>query len=289
MKQLFLLVLVSFSLIGFAQNADNKLSFPKGKKLEMVSQTKAVITQELMGQPMEMNVTSSVTRSFDVEEVTKNTATIEHKIKRIQLSFDAMGQSQTFDSDKEQDLKSDMGKTIEKSLKNKYTMTVDENGNILSVKSDDDNPNVPKENNQSDMMGNILSQFTEGLDIPKAGDASSFKILPNGTIAKGQSWTDSLQQGEKGLVKYTVSEITGSEIFIDYTANGIIQKTQEAMGMQATVNLKNKTSGKITLDKKTGLLKQKTMTTEGAGTVDMAGQSVPMTNKITGSITVNGL
>ena len=84
MKQIFILVFSIISVSAFAQKINGKLQFQKGQKLEMVAENKAVITQEIMGQAIEMNMNSSFTRSFDVEDVKNNTATIEHKVKRIQ-------------------------------------------------------------------------------------------------------------------------------------------------------------------------------------------------------------
>ena len=157
MKKLFLLVAVAAGLSGLAQKNGSKLSFPKGQKLEMTAQTKAVITQEVMGQAMDMNVNSTIVRSFDIEEVNNGTARIEHKIKKLQFAFDAMGQTQSFDSEKPEDMKSDLGKNLEKSIKNKYSMSVDETGTILNVKYDDENPNAEdSEKAESDIMRNMM-------------------------------------------------------------------------------------------------------------------------------------
>ena len=76
---------------------------------------------------------------------------------------------------------------------------------------------------------------------------------------------------------------------IDYVSEGTTKKKQEvAAGMQVDVNIKNKTTGTITLDKKSGLLKQRTVDSEGTGTMEVMGQSIPMKSKITGTITVDG-
>ena len=83
MKKLILLAFVAISVQGFSQKNEGALSFPKGKKLEMVAQTKAVISQEMMGQTMDVNVNSTITRSFDIEDVKNGTAKIEHKVKKI--------------------------------------------------------------------------------------------------------------------------------------------------------------------------------------------------------------
>lgn len=286
MKKVLVLALVAFTVNSYAQKVNNKLSFEKGQKMEIVTDSKSIISQEFMGQKMDVNLTSSIVRSLDVEDVKNNTATIEHKIKRVQYSFDAMGQSQQFDSEKEEDMKGDMGKQIEKSIKNKYTMMVDDNGSVVSVKVDDNNPNSDAQLQSDDIMSGMLAQFAEGLEVPKEGEATTFKILPKGDIAKGFNWTDSLKGMEKGIVNYAVSDINNTEVLIDYKSEGTMKRTQEAMGVEVFVDVKNITTGKITLDRKTGLLKQKTALIEGNGTVEMAGQTMPMTTKSNIAITV---
>ena len=290
MKKLFLLFAITITLgVAAQKNVKGKVSFPKGQKLEMTAQTKAVITQEVAGQSMDMNVNSTITRSFDIEDVTNGTAKIEHKVKRLQFSFDVMGQSQSFDSDKPEDLKTEIGKSLEKSVKNKYTVSVNENGTIVNVKADDDNPNKDEVSSDNDMMGNIMGQFAEGLEVPKTGDVISLKVVDVAQLTKGQSWTDSLSGGESGTVKYTVTNITPSEIIIDYVSDGTTRRKQEVGGgMEVDVSMTNKTSGVITLDKKSGLLKQRTLISEGSGNMEAMGQKIPMKSKITATIAVNG-
>jgi hypothetical protein len=291
MKKLFLVLAASTGLGVAAQKNDGgKISFPKGQKLEMTAQTKAVITQEAALQSMSMDiiVNSTIIRSFDVKDVTNGIAKIEHKVKRLQFSFDVMGQTQSFDSDKPEDLKSEIGKSLEKSVKNKYTISVDEKGTIVNVKADDDNPNKEQENSGNNMMGNMTGQFTEGLEMPKAGDVISLKVATAGSLTKGQTWTDSLTGGETGTVKYTVSNVTSSEILIDYISEGNTKRKQSYEGIDMDVSLTSKVSGAITLDKKTGLLKQRTINSEGFGNMEVMGQKIPMKSKVTGTITVNG-
>lgn len=290
MKKIFFLAFVAIGINVSAQKGASPINFPKGKKLEMVAQTKAVISQEMMGQSMDINVNSTITRAFDIEDVKNGTAKIEHKVKRLQFSFDAMGQQQSFDSDKEEDVKGEMGKAFEKSLKNKYSMEVDANGNIVAVKPDDDNANKTEEKDNADMMGNMMSQFAEGLEVPKVGDVISLKLNTKGNLAKGQSWSDSLTGGvETGTIKYTVADVTNADVLIDYLSEAVTKKSQDVGGMAMDVDLKNKTTGQITLDKKTGLLKKRTIESQGSGTMEVAGQSIPMSSKVSGTITVNGL
>jgi hypothetical protein len=62
MKKIFLVLAIVSSLNAVAQKYGSKVAFPKGQKLEMTAQTKAVITQEVMGQSMDMNVNSTIVR-----------------------------------------------------------------------------------------------------------------------------------------------------------------------------------------------------------------------------------
>src|SRR5829696_1148173 len=134
MKKLLLFFSIFLSMAGMAQKLNHQLRFEKGTKLEMVTTVNAVVTQA-MG---DMKVNATVTRLFDVNDVLNNTAVIEHKVKRVQFSMEnpVMG-SQSFDSEKESDIKQDMGKAMEKALKNKYTMTVDATGKVVSVKQEE--------------------------------------------------------------------------------------------------------------------------------------------------------
>ncbi len=290
MKQVLFVLFISISVTAFSQKVSKQLNFPKGQKLEMVTEVKSVMAQEMMGQAMEFNINAVVTRMFDIEDVTPAGAVIEHKVKRMQFNFDGMGQSQSFDSENEKDMKGEMGKVVEKSIKNKYTMTVDQTGKITTVIADDDNPNKPASKEDADMMGNMMSQFASGMDIPKIGDITDLSILPNREISKGESWIDSLtrDKDEKGKITYTISDITDNEILLDFTEEKSLVKTQETQGMEITITTKDRTTGKIVLDKKSGLLKQSNSTTNSEGNVEVMGQSMPMTTKVTKKVTVKG-
>jgi hypothetical protein len=284
MKQLFLVAAIAFATTAFAQKVNNKLTFQKGQKLEMTSKVNTVISMEMMGQAMETKVDATITRLFDVEDVTKNGATIEHKVKRIQMNLEApMQGAQTFDSDNEKDIKGDGGKAMEKALKNKYSMTVDGSGKITAVKASDDNPNKKPEKEDADMMGNVMAQFAAGFDLPKTGATSEFMILPAKDLAKGESWSNA---SENSKTVYTLADVTDADIIVNYTEEASTSRKQEAMGHEITMTSKDKTTGKIILDKKTGLLKEKTATTNSEGNMEMAGQTMPMNTKTTKTVTV---
>jgi hypothetical protein len=287
MKKILLIASIALSINGFAQKVNGKLNFQKGQKLEMITETKKTTSMELMGQAMETTVNSTVTEVFDIEDANAASATIEHKIKRMVFTAEGMGNSQSFDSEKEEDRKGEMGKIMEKSLKNKYKMTVDAYGKITSLKADDDNPNATKNSEADAMAGLASTQLGFNLGLPKTGDASVFKILPAKEIAQGDTWTDSSSaNGQKITTAYKVNSITATDIILDYTSDISINTTQQIMGTDASIKSDDKVTGQITLDKTTGLLKQKTAMIDSRATMEAQGMSIPSTGKTTVAITV---
>lgn len=278
MKQFLLFAVIALSTSAVAQN--NKISFTKGDKLELVTEVKKAMTQDVMGQTIESTVNSTITQTLDVEDVNATGATIEQKIKRILLNAEAMGQQQNFDSDKEGDRSGDIGKSMEKSLKNKYTMVIDGSGKIVSIKVDDDNPNASDKEDQLAQM--LTAQMGFNFGVPKAGDKSVFALLPDKKLGKGDNWLDSASmEGVKRKTTYTVKDITDAEVILDFTEEVATATTQQMMGMDATINLKDKSTGTVVIDKKSGLFKQRTSNTTSEGTVEVQGMSIPMSGKTT--------
>jgi hypothetical protein len=287
MKKILLVAFIALSINSYSQKVTGKLNFPKSQKLEMVTETNKSATMELMGQSMESTVTSTMTEVFDITGTDGSGATIEHKVKHLVFTANGMGNSQSFDSEKEDDRKGEMGKIMEKSLKNKYTMSVDNSGKITSIKLDDDNPNGKKDE-KTDAMAELAStQLGVTLGLPKPGDASIFKILPEKEITVGDSWTDSAaSNGQKRTTVYTVKSITDKEVTLDYTEDININTTQEIMGTQASMKSDDKVTGQVIIDRATGLLKQKTATMNTNATMEAQGMSIPSTGKTTITITV---
>jgi hypothetical protein len=285
MKQILFVLLVAISTGASAQKVDAKLHFQKGK-LDVITVVDRTSTFEVMSQSMESIAKSTTHEILDVQNVSGNAIIIEHKLKRLIFSAEQMGQNQTFDSEKDEDRKGEMGKMIEKNLKDKYTMTVDNTGKIIAV-TDDQTSKGKNDKNLEGMADMIGSQLGINLTIPKAGAYSMFKILPNKTIALGDAWVDT--NSTKGITRktmYRVNTITNDEIILDVTEETTTAMVQQMMGQNANVNMTDKFKGRITIDKKTGLLKKRTGTSVSEGTVEAQGMTIPMTAKTSITTTV---
>lgn len=287
MKNLLLLVSIAFATTGFSQKISNKLGLQKGQKYEFVTEMKRSSTSEMMGQSMESTITSSMTESYDIEDVNSNGIVIEYKVKRLTFKANGMGGSQEFDSEKEADRKGEIGKILEKSLKNKYKMTIDPYGKIVSVKADDDNPNGEKNAEQDAIAGIVSSQLGLNFSVPKEGDISAFKFLPAREIGSSDTWIDSSNStGVNRKTTYKVNSIKGNDLVLDYTEEVNVNTTQNIMGTEASFKSNDKTSGQVILDKNTGVLKQKTATIETKGSIEGQGMTVPTTGSTQMTITV---
>ena len=290
MKKIFLIAFVVLSANGFAQKINGRLSFQKGQKLEMVTETKKTSAMELMGQAMESTVSSTMTQVFEVEDVSADSTTIGHKVKRLVFTAEGMGNAQSFDSEKEEDRKSEMGKIMEKSLKNNYKMTVDPYGKIISIKVSEGNSGGAKKSDTDAVAELASAQLGFSLGLPKSGDASIFKILPGKEIAPGDTWTDSSSANDQKVTTvYKVNSITATDIILDYTSDISVNTTQQIMGTEASIKSTDKVTGQIILDKATGLLKQKTATIDSKATMEAQGMSLPSTGKTSITVTLRGV
>jgi hypothetical protein len=287
MKRIFLFAALAFATTGFSQKINGKLVFPKGQKLEVTTETKKVNSMEAMGQSMETTVTSTITEVYDVQDATASGATYEHKVKRLVFNMEAPMGGQSFDSEKAEDRKGEMGQLLDKKLlKNKYTATVDAWGRITAIKSDDDNPQGKK--GEDDAMASMMSQqLGLGMTLPKVGESINFKLLPEREVGVGDTWADSTITGTNSVVRnFKLTGVTDAEVMLDFTTNTKVEMTQETMGQEMTVTATDKATGKITLDRKTGLMKSMTSTATTEGSIDVQGASIPLTGTSTTTTTV---
>ncbi|HEX6332697.1 MAG TPA: DUF6263 family protein [Flavisolibacter sp.] len=284
MKRVLFALCLFTSASGIAQQ---KINFQKGQKLEVVTTTSSTGTSQMMGQSFEQKANVTVVQSFDVEDVRNGSAVIEHKMKHMKFNMESqMGQNISFDSDKADDLKSEFGQGLSKGLKNKYTVTVDGTGKITEIKEGEGNVALAED----DMATMILSQMNVNGGAPKVGDMLLFSVLPAATVKKGETWTDSsTKEGIKSMATYTVSNITDSEITVDFTATSTMETTQNMMGADAIIKGATKSSGQMIVDKKSGLLKQRSQTVDSEQQVEVSGMTIPSTSKATVTTIVKGL
>lgn len=270
------------TLAASAQKVSNKLTFQKGQTLEVTTNMN-ITTQSPMG---EIPVSMVMTDNYTVGETGAESTQLTKTPKRVKFSVNAMGQDMSADSDNPSDLQGQLGEPIKQIMKQKQEFTVDASGLVTSVKADE-----KSKKDDAGASGMMMPGLSNASIVAVAGQPSLFKILPSREVAKGDSWTDSTNTGSnKGTTAYTVKEITDKDVLLDFTGESTMKTTQSMMGMTANVTGNIKVSGTVTLDKTTGLLKQKTFTSNTDSVISTTGgQDMNTTSKMTVVMTVKPL
>ncbi|MFI5134104.1 MAG: DUF6263 family protein [Chitinophagales bacterium] len=270
---------------SFGQKISGKPKFQQGQSIEVNMEVKTTISQEAMGQAIDFNVDGTATHIYKVTNTTDDNSTLHHKMQRITFVFDGMGQKRNFDSNNPKDMDGQFGKPIKDVLDKSYDMVINPNGKVMMA--------IPEkiETTTSDprllIVTNMLKDVLGTVQPPRKGEASFFKVLPENEIGIGESWTYMISDSAgKSITTYKLTAITDSTVVVDFTGSSNTVSKAEMMGMETTTTLNNKTTGKIILDKATGIVRQKNAVTESTGTTESSFGSLPVTSKIITTINV---
>lgn len=277
--------LLFVSVAAISQKVNGKLKFEQGQTLEVSMKVKTTISQQAMGQAIDFTVDATGDHAYKVTNTTEDNTTLNHKVQHITFAFDGMGQKRNFDSNVEKDMNGQLGKPIKDMLEKKYDIIINPTGTVLMAM-----PEKIVLSETDSRMAIITSMLKEVLDLvqpPKKGGPSFFKVMPDGEGAVGDSWTTSYDPGAgKVETGYTIKDINDSTIVIDFAENSVTVTKAEMMGSETVTTMNNKSTGKIILDRATGIIREKTINTESTGTTEASFGSLPVTSKTNTLITV---
>ena len=278
-----LVVIFSFliiSITAISQKVSGKLKFEKGQTIEVSMQVKNMTAQQAMGQAIDFDAEGSAIQSCKVTSATNENTSLHQQPQKISFTFDGMGKKHSFDSDNQKDLDGQFGKPMKELLGKTYNIVLDPTGKILKVQPE--KTTTPKLDGPMMQIGSMLKDLMDIMLPPKKDAASFFKVLPKNEVSKGESWADSSENvNGKFNTSYTLTDITDSTIVIDFTGNSVTKRKAEMMGNESTTVMNNKTTGKIILDKLTGIIREKTSTIESNGSTVVMRNTVPVTSKTT--------
>nr|MBP8244243.1 hypothetical protein [Chitinophagaceae bacterium] len=269
----------------FAQQAPIPLLFEQGKEYEITLQVKNTVSQQAMGQAIDFTVDATGKHVYKVTNATADNSTLNHTVKQVAFSFDGMGQQRSFDSRNEKDLNGQFGKPIQELLEKKFDMVINPTGTVLLVMPE--KVTLTNTDPRVAIISNMMKEVFELVQPPAKGAASFFKVLPDTVTGKGQTWTRSTSN-ESGRydAAYRLADINDSTIVVDFATNSSSISKAEFMGNPTTTNMTNKSTGKIILDRTTGIIKEKTEITDSQGSTESSFGNLPVTAKTTTTITV---
>ena len=274
---------LSFFLIPIFSNAQNftgKLLLSKGQKIQINNETQSVISQEMMGQVIEITIDAKMIHQVEVKDKMPHSYLVASTLTKLSTNGSAMGQEMTFDSDKKEDLESETGKLMKDQLNVTKEVELNEKAQVI---------NVGKNSAPSSAGGqlmDIVNNMTGGLVDESNGAGSAFEIIPTGKKL-GDSWSDSTVSGDFKMYNYyNLKSINGNNATIQLTGKQMISKKMNQQGMEINVKMESILSGEGIVEMTTGLLQQRKTVLDGTGTAELMGQSIPMTSKITTTTTV---
>ena len=136
----------------------------------------------------------------------------------------------------------------------------------------------------------LLGLGTVGGGTPQKNKSSFFKVFPDGEMSIGGNWTESENyETGKMTTNYTIASINDSTVVVEFTGTANSTSKAEMMGMETSTTMNSKTKGNIILDRRTGIIRQKTSFTDSNGSMEVMGTNLPMTSKTTSVIDVKPL
>ena len=270
MKKVLLLICIAASAQA---NAQVKLN--KGQKINVTS----TMTQEIevMGMTMTNNTNSS--SLIEVKDASDKSYAAVYKLNKLSVKADAMGQEQSYDSEKPADKDSEMGKTFSDKIGVEVKVNIDKKTGMATAEKVD-SPEKKEDSAEDPMAG--MMEMLGAKDNEIATTQSAIFLIPAG-IKVGDSWSDSAGSNEKikSTTTYTLKSIAGNEATISVFSKKEGTQDVEAQGMQMSINISAKTEGEILVDTKTSLTKKTTRVADITGNMDMMGQSMPLASKMT--------
>ena len=262
MKRIITLSFCVASLYAGAQN----VKLETGKTITGV--TKSDISMD-MGIGGQMKINSSTTTMINVTGTDANGYKAETSVTKMKMSEEGAGQDINYDSEKKEDADSEIGKEVGKGLNVKTAVLIDKNTGAVTDAS--------PEKAVTDDDGNPFGEIMGTSKASATGVTPAFLVIPAGKKT-GDKWMDSTsEKGMKVVKNYELQSLTGEMATILLKAATSGTMTKEANGMQMDITMKGMSESTITTNSATGLVKKNTTKTNMEGTLDMMGQSIPIT------------
>ncbi len=283
-----ILIAILPAIAGFSQKVSSKLIFTQGQTFRIKTELKTTVSQEAMGNAIDFVSNGAAIHVYKVTNTTDDNSTLHHEVKQLSFNFDGMGTKRSFDSGNKKDTEGPFGAAAKDILSKSYDMIIDPAGKALVIKPE--KIELVKIDDRLAIVFNMLKDVTHVVYPPKKNEASFFKVLPDTAVGINDSWTE-ISENENGKVStvYTLSAITDSTIIIDLKGKSSSVTKAEMMGTPTTTSMSNSYTGKVILDKTTGIIREKTIITESNGSTEAMGGNMPVTSKTTITIYVNAV
>ncbi|MFZ9718438.1 MAG: DUF6263 family protein [Chitinophagaceae bacterium] len=243
-----------------------KINLPAGVAYRVETKSTQTISQEAMGQNMEMQNQTEVFENIQLQEVDKGIIRVEKRIGGMRMKMSVMGQEMSFDSDRAEDFNTPMGEQMKPVLERVVTASIDASGNIRVHSASVEDP----------ALSAALGMFGDGVPDSLAL-AGLFMKAPERVIRVGESWTEMYNEdGLKQETKYTFLETKDQIASIAFEIASSIEKNAEMQGTTVQTNTKTQSKGVLKLDLNTGMVIHRSLEQTVEGTNNVMGMEIPL-------------
>ena len=283
MKKFLLVALLFNAILVSAQTVTRKAGLAKGQQLEQLSHVQMNMTQEAMGQSIEIKMEGDFTNLVEVKNAAANNFEVANTLKKILMNMNAMGQDIKFDSDKAEDMDGQFGQVFKGRIGVPHEFTVNKDGVITAVKNTGDTTKNP-----AGMMGGMMSGALGSGEEREGAVFNTLANIPAKGVKVGDSWSDTTtDENGKTFTTYTLKEVNGGNGLVTLLSNTAISREMEQQGVPMQMEMTGTTVGEYTFDVSTGIIKTRKATTKTSGTIEAGGMSLPVNMETTVQSTVN--
>jgi len=271
------LLLVSvFSLMG--QNLKPwKIKLEPGQNMKIINSTSNNISQQMMGQDMQMNMATELTDSFFVKAKAENGFQVGKITKRIKMNMDMLGQQKEMDSDKKEDMESEGSSAIKDRIGVLSEAVVSSAGQIKMISKAEEKVKTP--------MGSFMS-----LNGDSAVIAGCFLNSPQKTIKPGENWSEIMGDSTyKEEIVYSFIKIENGLAILSFESKKTITGTQEMNTVEVKSNMLITSKGTMKVELATGLVIERLTDNVFSGSNEAMGMEIPLTGTGTSKVIITKL
>lgn len=268
MKKIALLSLSFISLYASAQN----IKLAEGKKINATT----TMTMDMdMGMGGQMKIATDATNVLVITGSEAENYLATNTITKMKSSQEAGGQSSSYDSEKESDKDSEMGKAMADEINHAKPVKISKStGKVEEIKGE----------SGKDEEENPMEQLFGG--TPGSASAGYFFIIPAGKKI-GDSWIDSTNvNGMKTINQNVLKSLNNGIAVINVSGkmNGTVSK--ETQGMQLDITINSTSNAVMEVDTASSIVKKRTDAMDMTGNMEVMGQSMPITAKMNATTVV---
>lgn len=279
MKYLLLSSLFLTQLTAMAQERATKLNLQPGQKITVRSVDTTLTTQKRGDQQTDMKTNTAAATVYEVLGNSEQGFRLSATLSKVKVDFDGFGTTMTFDSEDPKKQEGMMAENLKERIGKPDTMELDPQGKIIEKGlAEGGNGRGGGKGGGAGMgrgRGMMRAFNQQGSHIEHA-----FLLVP-AEAGVGQGWKkDETKDGVKSQTIYFVDKINGTTAEISFK-----KKTKGTRAMQGgqqgpmSLDIDNLSSGNLTVDLRTGLVKTYREETETKTVMHMGEQDMPSTGK----------